>query len=322
MFVDSHCHLDDKRFADDLDAVLDRAAAAGVTRILTIGTGDGPPEIDRAVRLADRYPQVFASIGVHPHDASKVTPQTYDDLRALAAHPKVVAFGEIGLDYHYDFSPREIQREVFIEQLKLARAVNLPITIHTREAWDDTMTILRENWSGEGVMHCFTGNPGQAQEAVGMGFHLSYGGVLTFKTADAVRESARITPPDRLDDLPVRDHARRHIAECLRLGRLPQLADLRLSAWAHMLGFRGHFSTKSRAYSITLGSLRADRSAYQRERAVAAGLRPAANDTTLVLADWHFAGRGDPPSLAAMLAAAAASAPSSPPGGAKCPGSC
>jgi TatD DNase family protein len=198
MFVDSHCHLDDKRFADDLDAVLDRAAVAGVTRILTIGTGDGPPEIDRAVRLADRYPQVYASIGVHPHDASKVTAQTYDDLRALATHPKVVAFGEIGLDYHYDFSPREIQREVFGEQLKLARAVDLPITIHTREAWDDTMSILRENWSGQGVMHCFTGDPAQAQEALGMGFHLSYGGVVTFKTAENVRESARITPPDRL----------------------------------------------------------------------------------------------------------------------------
>jgi TatD DNase family protein len=198
MFIDSHCHLDDKRFADDLDAVLDRAAAAGVTRILTIGTGDGPPEVDRAVRIADRYSQVYASIGVHPHDASKVTPQTYADLRALASHSKVVAFGEIGLDYHYDFSPREIQREVFTEQLKLAREVNLPITIHTREAWQDTMSILRDHWSGEGVMHCFTGDPAQAQEALDLGLHLAYGGVLTFKTAEAVRESARITPPDRL----------------------------------------------------------------------------------------------------------------------------
>ena len=132
----------------------------------------------------------------------------------------------------------------------------------------------------------------------------------------------RVTPADRLDELPVRDHARRHIAECLRLGRLPQFTDLRLAAWAHMLGFRGHFSTKSRAYSITLGSLRADRAAYQRERAVAAGLRPTADNTTLVLADWHFAGRGDPPSVAAMLAAAAVSAPASPPGGALCPGFC
>jgi TatD DNase family protein len=198
MLIDSHCHLDDKRFADDLDAVLDRAAAAGVTRILTIGTGNGPPEIDRAVHLADRYPQIYASIGVHPHDANKVTPRTYEDLRALATHPKLLAFGEIGLDYHYDFSPRETQREVFIEQLKLAREVELPIIIHTREAWEDTLSILRQNWSGEGIMHCFTGDPPQAQQALDMGFHLSYGGVLTFKTAENVRESARITPPERL----------------------------------------------------------------------------------------------------------------------------
>src|ERR1700733_15053249 len=133
MFVDSHCHLDDERFAADLDAVLERASAAGVSRILTIGTGDGPPEIDRAVRLAERYEQVYASVGVHPQDASKFTPRTLDDLRAVMGHEKVVAFGEIGLDYHCDSSsgaaPRETQREVFIEQLKLARDTGLPITI-------------------------------------------------------------------------------------------------------------------------------------------------------------------------------------------------
>jgi len=198
MLVDSHCHLDDKRFAEDLDAVLDRAAEAGVTRILTIGTGDGPPGIDCAVRIAERYPMVFASIGVHPHDAAKVTTQTYDELRALAANPKVVAFGEIGLDYHYDFSPREIQREVFTEQLRLACDLALPITIHTREAWDDTMSILSEHWKGQAILHCFTGDPTQARQALAMGFHLSYGGVLTFKTAEHVREAARITPDDRL----------------------------------------------------------------------------------------------------------------------------
>jgi TatD DNase family protein len=198
MFVDSHCHLDDERFADDLDAVIERALAAGVTRMLSIGTGDGPPEIDRAVRLAERYPQVYASVGVHPHDAAKVTAQTYGDLRALAGHDKVVAFGEIGLDYHYDFSPRETQREVFIEQLKLAGEVGLPVTIHTREAWEDTMSILAEYWTGSGVMHCFTGDAAQAREALALGFHLSYGGVLTFKTAENVREAAGITPDDRL----------------------------------------------------------------------------------------------------------------------------
>jgi TatD DNase family protein len=198
MFVDSHCHLDHERFAADLDAILERATAAGVTRILTIGTGDGPPELDRAIRLAARYPQVSATVGVHPHEASKVTPETYDNLRQLGRHPKVVAFGEIGLDYHYDFSPRETQRGVFIRQLELARELDLPVTIHTREAWEDTTSILRDHWSGPGVMHCFTGDPAQAEEALAMGFHLSYGGVVTFKTAENVRESARMTPEDRL----------------------------------------------------------------------------------------------------------------------------
>src|ERR1700712_3539714 len=144
MLVDSHCHLDGKRFSDDLDAVLDRAAAAGVTRMLTIGTGDGPPGIDCAVRVAERDEQIVATIGVHPHDAAKVTAKTFDELRALAKNPKVVGFGEIGLDYHYDLSPREVQREVFVEQLNLARELDLPIIIHTREAWEDTVAVLRE----------------------------------------------------------------------------------------------------------------------------------------------------------------------------------
>lgn len=198
MFVDSHCHLDDKRFSGDLDAVLDRAAAAGVTRILTIGTGDGPPGLDCALRVAERYPQVFATVGVHPHDAAKVTPKTFDELRALAANPKVVGFGEIGLDYHYDFSPRELQREVFVEQLKLGRELALPIIIHTREAWADTLAILRAQGVGEGIFHCFTGTAAEAEEALAMGFHLAYGGVTTFKTAEGVREALRLTPDDRL----------------------------------------------------------------------------------------------------------------------------
>ncbi len=198
MFVDSHCHLDDRRFADDLDAVLERAAAAGVTRMLTIGTGDGPPEVDRAVRLAERYPQLSATVGVHPHDAAKVTVETCADLRALAGHPKVVAFGEIGLDYHYDFSPRQTQRAVFIEQLGIAREANLPVVIHTREAWADTIAILREHGQLAGIMHCFTGTPQEAEEALALGLHLAFGGVTTFKTAGQVREALRLTPDDRL----------------------------------------------------------------------------------------------------------------------------
>src|SRR3954463_4306626 len=171
--VDSHCHLDGAKYADDLEAVLARAADAGVTRMLAIGTGDGPPELDRAVKLAERYEQIYATVGVHPHEASKVTAESYVHLRGLGRHPKVVAFGEIGLDYHYDFSPREVQREVFTEQLKIARELALPIVIHTREAWGDTMAVLREHWSGPGIMHCFTGTPEQAAEALEMGFHLA-----------------------------------------------------------------------------------------------------------------------------------------------------
>ncbi|MES1258883.1 MAG: TatD family hydrolase [Acidobacteriota bacterium] len=196
--IDSHCHLDDAKYAQDLDAVLDRAAQAGVARILCIGTGDGPPQLDCAIRLAERYEQISATVGVHPHEAAKVTPKTLDDLRDLGRHPRVVAFGEIGLDYHYDFSPREIQREVFTQQLKLARELDLPVTIHTREAWDDTLEILRENWRGPGIFHCFTGDAPQAQQALALGFHLAFGGVLTFRTAENIREAARITPDDRL----------------------------------------------------------------------------------------------------------------------------
>jgi TatD DNase family protein len=196
--TDSHCHLDDKKYAEDVDQVLARAAEAGVTRMLTIGTGDGPPELDRAVCLAEKYAQLFASIGVHPHDAAKCEPRTFDDLRALGRHPKVVAFGEIGLDYHYDFSPRETQREVFATQLKLARELGLPVIIHTREAWDDTINLLRQHWSGPGIMHCFTGDRAQAEQALDLGFHLAFGGVITFRTAESVREAAAIVPDDKL----------------------------------------------------------------------------------------------------------------------------
>jgi TatD DNase family protein len=196
--VDSHCHLDDSRFAGDLDGVIERAVAAGVTRMLSIGTGDGPPGIDCAVRIAERYEAVIASIGVHPHDAAKVTPETYGELRELARQPKVVAFGEIGLDYHYDFSPRDVQREVFVAQLRLASELKLPVIIHTREAWADTLATLREHWSGPGIMHCFTGTAEEAREALDLGLCLAFGGVMTFKTAEAAREAARITPDDRL----------------------------------------------------------------------------------------------------------------------------
>ncbi len=196
--VDSHCHLDDSKFDADREQAIERALAAGVERLMAIGTGDGPPDLRTAIRQAERYPFIFATIGVHPHDASKATPETFAELRDLAAHPKVLAVGEIGLDYHYDFSPREVQRAVFEQQLEIAAECGKPIVIHTREAWADTMAIFRERWHGAGIMHCFTGDQEQAREALDLGFHLSFGGVLTFPKAEALRQAARITPDDRL----------------------------------------------------------------------------------------------------------------------------
>jgi TatD DNase family protein len=226
--VDSHVHLDDRKFDADREAVIERALAAGVERMMAIGTGSGPPDLETAIRQAERYSFMFATIGVHPHDASKATPETFARLRELAAHPKVLAIGEIGLDYHYDFSPREVQRAVFQKQLEIAAEAGKPIVIHSREAWADTMALVgqapwpaadplvgllehtksRTRGSGadggvrptcrSGIIHCFTGDARQAHEALDLGFHLAFGGVLTFPNADAVREAARITPEDRL----------------------------------------------------------------------------------------------------------------------------
>jgi TatD DNase family protein len=192
--VDSHCHLDDEKFDPDRELVIERALAAGVETMLAIGTGG---ELDVAIRLADTYPFVYATIGVHPHDAAKATAETFARLRDLASHPKVLAIGEIGLDYHYDFSPRDVQRRVFDRQLEIAAEFAKPIVIHTREAWEDTLAQIPALPNG-GIMHCFTGDAVQAGQALALGFHLSFGGVLTFPKAESVREAARITPEDRL----------------------------------------------------------------------------------------------------------------------------
>jgi TatD DNase family protein len=196
--VDSHCHLDDSAFDADRDAVIERALAAGVSLMLAIGTGKGPPDLEAGIRLAERYPFIYATVGVHPHDASKATEETFARLTELAGYPKVAAIGEIGLDYHYDFSPRDVQRAVFARQLEIAAACGRPIVIHTREAWADTMAMLRPGAPVTGIMHCFTGDEAQAREALNLGFHLAFGGVLTFPKAEAVRQAARIAPEDRL----------------------------------------------------------------------------------------------------------------------------
>jgi TatD DNase family protein len=198
MLIDSHCHLDDKQFDPDRDEVIARAREAGVERMMAIGTGNGPPDLECALRLARRHDFIYATVGVHPHDASKATPETFAAMEGLAGEAKVLAIGEIGLDYHYDFSPRDVQREVFVRQLELAGSAGKPIVIHTREAWEDTLLVLREHWLGAGIIHCFSGGPAEAREALDLGFYLSFGGVITFPKAEALRDAARMAPEDRL----------------------------------------------------------------------------------------------------------------------------
>jgi TatD DNase family protein len=187
--IDSHCHLDDEAFAGEAPAVIERALAAGVECLLTI---------DPPLEFLDAHPALLGSVGVHPHEASRANSDTIPQLQAALRHLRIVAIGEIGLDYHYDFSPREAQRRVFAEHLEAARASNFPVIIHTREAWDDTLAMLQEHGGGPGILHCFTGGPAEAEKCLELGFHLAFGGVLTFPKSDAVREAARITPEDRL----------------------------------------------------------------------------------------------------------------------------
>jgi TatD DNase family protein len=196
--IDSHCHLDSDQFDADRDAVIQRAMDAGVSHMVAIGTGNGPPDLEAGIRLAERYESFYATIGVHPHDAAKAGPDVFRELSELAQHPKVVAIGEIGLDYHYDFSPRDVQQAVFIRQMQLAAEANKPIVIHTREAWNDTISMLREHWHSTGIMHCFSGGPIEAQEALDLGFYLSFGGIMTFPKALEIQEAARTVPLDRM----------------------------------------------------------------------------------------------------------------------------
>lgn len=199
--IDSHCHLDSQEFDSDRDEVIERALAAGVEQMVAIGTGNGPPDFEAGIRLADKYPAFFSTVGIHPHDAVKAGPGDYRRLAGLLSHPKVVAVGEIGLDYHYDFAPREAQKSAFIEQMSIAAAARKPIVIHTREAWDDTVALLEKHWKPHGIggiMHCFSGGPMEAQRALDLGFYLSFGGIVTFPKATNIQEAARVTPADRI----------------------------------------------------------------------------------------------------------------------------
>lgn len=188
MIVDSHCHLNSKDFDGDRAEVIQRALDAGVSRMVVVDD----------IELVDKHPHLLATAGVHPHDASS------GDLQRIAEalkHPRVIAVGEIGLDYHYDLSPRDTQRAVFIQQIAMARAAGLPIVIHTREAWDDTLSILREHWAPAGipgVMHSFTGGPAEARLCLDLGFYLSFSGIVTFPKAVDIQQAAREAPLERI----------------------------------------------------------------------------------------------------------------------------
>ncbi len=199
--IDSHCHLDNKEFDADRDEVIQRALDAGVEHMIAIGTGNGPPDLEAGIRMAEKYAALFATVGVHPHDAAKVGSHDFDNLTSLLTHPKVVAVGEIGLDYHYDFAPRETQKSVFIDQMAIAAAARKPIVIHTREAWEDTLDLIERYWTPHGmggIMHCFSGGPAAAQRAIDLGFYLSFGGIVTFPKALDVQQAAKEAPRDRI----------------------------------------------------------------------------------------------------------------------------
>ena len=197
--IDSHCHLDSEQFNDDREAVIERALAAGVETMVAIGSGDGPPDLEVGVRLADRYPFIYATIGVHPHDAAKADAETYPRLAELAWHPKVVAIGEIGLDYHYDHSPRDLQRRAFASQLALAAELARPVVVHTRDAEEDTAAMVAEAGAAgvRGVLHCYTGSHRLAEAAISAGWHVSFSGIATFKKWDD-DALIRLVPDDRL----------------------------------------------------------------------------------------------------------------------------
>lgn len=203
MFIDSHAHLDGPEFDADREEVIQRARDAGISLILNVGTGDPHSgALERAVDLAFRSENLCAAVGTHPHDARLYDDVAEDKIRKLISdNSRVIAWGEIGLDFHYDNSPREVQLDVFRRQLRSAREINVPVIIHTREAEAETIEALRAEWSGSGlpgVMHCFSGSQWLADRAVELGMLISFSGILTFKKADDLRAIARSVPLDHL----------------------------------------------------------------------------------------------------------------------------
>jgi TatD DNase family protein len=212
MYVDSHCHLEGSKFEADRSQVLRRAAAAGIEALLAIGNGTGPGTLDCGIRVARQEAvtglRIFTSVGIHPHEARIAGPAEFAELERLAQHPKVIAWGEIGLDYWYDFSPRPVQQAVLVRQLELARAARKPIVIHCRcskhdpeDAWSDLLRLLRLNWQPAGlggIMHCFSGKAHHLQASLDLGFMISVAGNVSFPKADDIRQAARQVPLERL----------------------------------------------------------------------------------------------------------------------------
>jgi TatD DNase family protein len=207
IFVDSHAHLETEQFEADREQVIARAHEAGIETILAIGSGTGPGSLDCAIRLSEQHDFIYATIGIHPHEAKLARDIDFEEMAQLATRPKVIAWGEIGLDYFYDHSPREIQQQVFLKQLQLAQAAKLPIVIHCRpsngseDAWEDCLTSLHEHWAPSGlggILHCFTGAWDHAKRALDMGFMISFAGNVTFPKAQQIRDAAREVPLDRM----------------------------------------------------------------------------------------------------------------------------
>lgn len=207
LFVDSHAHLDGEQFQSDREQVIARARETGVETIVAIGNGDGPANLDCGIKLAEQYKFIYATVGIHPHEAKLATDAVFGELEQLARRPKVIAWGEIGLDYFYHHSPRDLQRQVFVKQMELARSAKLPIVIHCRpsdgsdDAWQECLELISRHWADSGlggVLHCFTGTWAHAKRALDLGFMISFAGNVTFPKAQQIRDAAKEVPLDRM----------------------------------------------------------------------------------------------------------------------------
>jgi len=200
--VDSHAHLEFAQFDTDRAAMLERARRAGVELVLAIGSGTSPTErLDAAIPFAEEHDWIYATVGIHPHDAAVATEAHFAALDELARHPRVIGWGEMGLDYYYDYSPRELQKQVFREQLRQARLAKLPAIIHCRDAWEDCLEILEQDWRSGGlggIFHCFTGTLEEARRGLDLGFLISFAGNVSYPKNQSLRDVAREIPLDRM----------------------------------------------------------------------------------------------------------------------------